>query len=468
MHSSLKTVLAVLVLILRCSINNGQPVNADSLRNLLRHPKEDTLTIHNYYSLADKFFFSNRDSFLFYTDKGFELSKKLNDEYGEAWAYYNRAIIFSDIGNTTQALALYFKTLHMCEHINRKWLTVTCLINISSLYDDMLDEKRALEYSQKAYALSKEFTIEDLLFSSAWDNGFYFTNLNMLDSALYYFQEAYQLAQKQKDYKNAYLGQAFSGLGYVNSRLGNYDIALPYLKKASDSLYSAQSNYYLCYNYGFLAELHEKAGNRDSCISYCIKQLEIAKAIKYTRVQLDAYEKLIKVYQQTNPAKAFEYYQQQKILTDSLYSADKNWEILNLTADENTRQKEAEEKKAEELKQHRENIQYAAITVAIVTLVILFLLLSRSIIVNERFVKFLSVVNLLIIFEFINLLAHSYIESLTNHSPVYMLLILVMIAALIVPLHHSLEKVISKRMVEKNKKIRLAAAKKTIAKLEGK
>jgi hypothetical protein len=48
-----------------------------------------------------------------------------------------------------------------------------------------------------------------------------------------------------------------------------------------------------------------------------------------------------------------------------------------------------------------------------------------------------------------------------------MLAILICIGALLVPLHHRLEKWITKIMVEKNKKIRLAAAKKTIATLEG-
>ncbi|MCY7309998.1 MAG: hypothetical protein LH619_04400, partial [Chitinophagaceae bacterium] len=60
-----------------------------------------------------------------------------------------------------------------------------------------------------------------------------------------------------------------------------------------------------------------------------------------------------------------------------------------------------------------------------------------------------------------------YLAHATNDSPVLMLLILIGIGALLVPLHHRLEKWITKVMVEKNKKIRLAAAKKTIATLEG-
>jgi hypothetical protein len=70
------------------------------------------------------------------------------------------------------------------------------------------------------------------------------------------------------------------------------------------------------------------------------------------------------------------------------------------------------------------------------------------------------------VFEFINLLFHPWLASFTHESPVLMLLALVIIASLLIPMHHRLEKWITKIMVEKNKKIRLEAAKKTIASLE--
>ena len=74
----------------------------------------------------------------------------------------------------------------------------------------------------------------------------------------------------------------------------------------------------------------------------------------------------------------------------------------------------------------------------------------------------------MLVFEFLNLLLHPFLENITHHSPVMMLLALVCIAAILVPLHHKAEKWATAKMVEKNKQIRLAAAKKTIAKLEGK
>ena len=75
-------------------------------------------------------------------------------------------------------------------------------------------------------------------------------------------------------------------------------------------------------------------------------------------------------------------------------------------------------------------------------------------------IELFGVVALLIVFEFLYLLLHPFLEKITSHSLVLMLLALVCIAALLVPLHHRLERWAIKKLVEKNKAIRLAHAKK--------
>ena len=130
------------------------------------------------------------------------------------------------------------------------------------------------------------------------------------------------------------------------------------------------------------------------------------------------------------------------------------------------RDEELKNIKAEEERQRQ--IQYLFISIGIIATVIIFLLLSHSILVNEAVIKFIGIIGLLVVFEFINLFIHPALERITNHSPVLMLLVLVCIAALLIPLHHKLEKWVTHKMVEKNKQIRLAAAKRTIEQLENK
>ncbi|HSN59788.1 MAG TPA: hypothetical protein VLR49_02555, partial [Ferruginibacter sp.] len=95
-----------------------------------------------------------------------------------------------------------------------------------------------------------------------------------------------------------------------------------------------------------------------------------------------------------------------------------------------------------------------------------FFLLSRSFITNTRLIEFLGVMALLIVFEFLNLLLHPLLERVTNQAPLLMLLALVCIGALLIPLHRRVEKWATAKLVEKNKRIRLAYARKTIEKLE--
>ena len=141
--------------------------------------------------------------------------------------------------------------------------------------------------------------------------------------------------------------------------------------------------------------------------------------------------------------------------------------MQSLVFDEKIRQEEIADAEIKTKEDRNHNLQYAAIAVALITFIILFLVLSRSIIVKQKFIEFFAILGLLAVFEFINLFIHPYLSNITNHSPVLMLIILIAIGALLIPLHHKLEKWITKIMIEKNKKIRLEAARKTIATLEG-
>ena len=167
-----------------------------------------------------------------------------------------------------------------------------------------------------------------------------------------------------------------------------------------------------------------------------------------------------------NTDSAYYYLQLQYAFRDSVFSREKTNRIQSLEFSEQIRITEEEVKKIKEEEQRKENIQYALIALGIITFIITFLLLSRSIIINAKVIEFLGVIALLLVFEFLNLLLHPFLERMTHHSPVLMLLALVCIAALLVPLHHYLQKMITHKLVEKNKQIRLEAAKKTIEELE--
>jgi hypothetical protein len=140
-----------------------------------------------------------------------------------------------------------------------------------------------------------------------------------------------------------------------------------------------------------------------------------------------------------NTDSAYYYLQLQYAFRDSVFSQEKTNKIQSLEFSEQIRITEEEVKKIKEEEQRRQNIQYVLIALGIITFIILFLVLSHSITINTKLIEFFGVIALLIVFEFLNLLLHPFLERITHHSPVLMLLALVCIAALLVPLHHKLE-----------------------------
>ena len=163
---------------------------------------------------------------------------------------------------------------------------------------------------------------------------------------------------------------------------------------------------------------------------------------------------------------AYYYFKVELALEDTIFSQERINKAQALAFNEEIRVAEEQNKKIKAEEQRKLNVQYALLAFGIITFIILFLLLSRSFITNTKIIEFLGVIALLIVFEFLNLLLHPFLERVTHHSPVLMLLALVCIAALLVPLHHKVEKWATAKLIEKNKQIRLAAAKKTIEQLE--
>ena len=107
-----------------------------------------------------------------------------------------------------------------------------------------------------------------------------------------------------------------------------------------------------------------------------------------------------------------------------------------ITADEQQKREQAEQKRLAE-EERKENLQLIAIALFIPIFLMTVFLLNRTKL-HRRVIDFMGVLSLLLAFEFITLLIHPLIEKFTNHAPVLELIILVVLAAILIPLHHQL------------------------------
>jgi hypothetical protein len=253
------------------------------------------------------------------------------------------------------------------------------------------------------------------------------------------------------------MGSSLTDLGEIYFATGQHTLAMEFFRLSRG----------LSENYLGLARVFEKTKQDDSALYYAKRSLLLANSVGVTIQVRDAGRFLSAFYRNQKIADSAFFYQDiTRAANDSIFSQQKQRQFQSLAFDEKLRQAEIAAAELKEKKKRNHNLQYAAMALGLITFIILYLLLSHSIIANQVLIRFLGVVALLLVFEFINLFIHPYLSHATNDSPMIMLLVMVCIASLLVPLHHRLEKWISHRLVEKNKRIRLEAAKKTIASLE--
>ncbi|OLY94295.1 hypothetical protein BUE76_22210 [Cnuella takakiae] len=371
--------------------------------------------------------------------------------------------------NPSYALEHYLKALALGEQRNDKQIMLR-LYHFVSLHGE---PRKSIEYQQRVIALSKqtgEMNWEAMANQQIGNT--YLNKLQQYDSALVYLQRAYEKTQQLASTgKLTFANDVFVpiSLGYTFMKLNNPTLALAYFRVALQP--ATERNVSLDRVYEGLATFFKETNHPDSAFYYAKKlyQLsEIPSANYSTTRKATASSLLYQIYKERgNTDSALKYHEVYKTASDSVNSTAQAQRVESLLSQEKERQAKLALTKHEEEEARKHNLQYAAIAFGVVMLLIGFLVLSHSVLANQKTIRFLGVVSLLIVFEFLNLLLHPWLGAITHHSPVLMLLAMVCVAALLVPLHHKLEHWITHKMVEKNNRIRLAAAKRTIQQLEG-
>lgn len=369
------------------------------------------------------------------------------------------------LGNSIKALDYHHKAIVTAEKTNNLSLLAFAENQTAHIYRDREEYDKAKSIYLSSAAHADKGHNEKIKAWAPSNLGAVYLATNSLDSSLMYSQRAYEIFVRLKIIDNN-SGYLFTNLGGVHSKLGNAQLAVSYFNTAINKNQSSSNIRYLNLLYNGLAEHYQRFNQTDSCVFYAKKAIAAVNNTSFFYLSSKPAKLLADIYEKTNCDSTLKYAKILKTANDSLTSSKTNQQILLMTFEEDLRQQEVAAEKIKEEQQRKQNIQYALIALGILTFIILFLALSRRHITNTKLIQFLGVVALLLVFEFLNLLLHPFLERITHHSPVLMLLALVCIAALLVPLHHKLEKWATHKLVEKNKAIRLAAAKKTIEELE--
>jgi len=445
----------------------------DSMKLQLRKNITDSLRLQVLLSLSEGNVYNNPDSAIRYAQAVVQYITKNKDKL-PAWAAWNAnnamGMALQSVGNYPDAQEYFLKHLKQSELIKDSFGIFKAYICLGDINLEEENYKDAVSNYKKAIPLyhgqRDAFWIWNYL-PTIRQLARAYEKQNMLDSALYYAQYGLRVSIDFRGEKAIpYWGNI---LGTINSKLGQSSLALEYFRtylRIPRYLLDIKDQILCFYEIG---KHFERNNQIDSAVYYGREAYYLSKKSVFRIDILKTSRLLSQLFKSKNQIdSAFKYQSIMLETQESMFSRDKISRMNMLKFNEQIRQKEIEFAKQHQEEMRVRRLQLTILAISIIAVIIVFLLLSRTIIASQRLIKFLGVVVLLISFEFIDQVLHPIIETFTNHAPSLMLLIMVSIASLLVPLHFKLEKWAIAKLIEKNNKIRLVAAKKTIQELDGK
>jgi tetratricopeptide (TPR) repeat protein len=364
------------------------------------------------------------------------------------------------------------------------------------------DQGQSLEYDYKGLACAERGGIPDQIGWAEKEIGILFKQLGQYREAIAWLKrgEAKITRIAEVNRVNCHLSEAYSGLGMRDSALVFAQRSNVITSAANDPYGYARSQLTIGKAYAAKGEMdmaelffkktiavcdsfaqglvmpaalvglgRERLAGKDAhgAIALGMRALAVAKRTTNLPSSLEATDLLEKAYHAAgNPDSAYLSLKEHSLLQDSLVNAQVLSKVENMRFSEQLKEKEEQRVKEEEVAARSRNIQFAIIALIVITLAIFLLVFSRTAVVGAKAIKNLSLIALLLFFEFINLLLHPVLDRVTGHSPLLMLLAMACIAGLLIPMHHRMEHFITNMLVSKNNRVRLEAARRTIEELE--
>jgi tetratricopeptide (TPR) repeat protein len=369
------------------------------------------------------------------------------------------------VGSSDVALQLkyYYQALDYAERSGSAHRIGTAQKQIATVYRSMGDIPRAMELLKLAIT-----NVRDDYQRARTSSGLSVCYLMMgqPDSALYWAQRS-NIIPRPEDDPQAY-AHAYYNLGAAYAAKGERALADVHFARAIEVSDSFRLVIPLFKSLVARGRMTLDAGDISSALADGRRALQVSRDGSNVEGTIAAADLLRRAHKAAGHSdSAYHYFEQRVLYADSLRSTDNLNKLQNLAFAQELKEREEAKAKAAEAAARSHNIQFGIIALIVITLGIFLLIFSRTSVVGAKAIKNLSLIALLLFFEFINLLLHPVLDRITNHSPILMLLCMAAIAGLLIPLHHRMEHFITNMLVSKNNRVRLEAARRTIEELEG-
>ncbi len=341
----MKIIFIVLSFLISVTITQAQVPNIDSLKNELIKTSADTIKIKTVFSLAVYYGNHKPDCALHYARQMVNLAQKSGNKYYETVALGEVGNALGHLGSYTKALEMELKSLQVAEQLKERreermgfaYLQIGLLDQANGRHANAIANfQKCIRYRKLDGTLDKGIYGLFSQIGSAW------LELKNLDSALFYAQKGYSYFLQSPNKIRGSL--VFNVLGNVYAKMGNSKLAKNNYRTAIAKDMEIQSNYPQAQSYLGLATLFREEGQKDSCIFYAQKSLQLSRDYNIASYAIKGYEFLTEMYEmQKEPDSTLKYMKLMVAQKETVFSQAKVQQYEMLLFDEDQRQQQLKE-----------------------------------------------------------------------------------------------------------------------------
>lgn len=351
----------------------------DESMTYAREALELSRKIGDHYSLAKSlrlvgavhYYKGNYDSAITYNRQSLNIATSIGEPELTNNALNNIGLLYYSVGSYQHALENLLRSLNIKNRIGATYGKGTTLNNIGLVYSKLKDYQQARNYFFQALQFGKEHNDLNVVLYSQNNIGQTFLDEDNITTAEEYFKLSLDLPVNNTNWK----ATAYTGLGKVEQKKGNYDKAEDYLKTALELRETIGDKQGISEIYYFLSKAEAEKGAIKEAIDFLNISHQIARDINAKDRILENYSFFSKLYESIGELPRAYLYQTRFLnLRDSLFNENlaRNLAAIQLKVQEEESNRIISEKDAQ-------IAQNKSLTISLIVVVILSIALTSLI-----------------------------------------------------------------------------------------
>lgn len=272
--------------------------NVDSLYQVLRNQKNDSIKIDALYKLSNLFLSSNLEEANKLNKQSFALSKNKYLDFGLAKSFNIKGIIYDINGKSDSARFCYQKAIFHSKKAKLFATQASALNNIGLLEWNKANYLSALKYYNLGLQIFEKINDKKGQANTQSNIGLIYQSLNDNDNAEKYFFQSLKLREEIQDYYG--ISVSYTNLGRFHEDEDENEKAIFYYKKAISNKRKINDLRGIAITLNNLTSLLYKENKIEEAYASCQEAIQIGKQLNAPSILSYAYLGLTEVYQAKN------------------------------------------------------------------------------------------------------------------------------------------------------------------------